>query len=324
MCIYGIIDDCIDSAKVKKNNLIKIQAKIAYDNKTDRFAKFLMAHPLSVCYKITKKCNHNCPHCIASSGPDAKYGLSTMKAKQVFKKIKDSGIVRVDITGGEPYIRSDIDELLEYAISLGLQVVITTNGSLLKAQNFETLSRLKILVQTSIDGPQELNDRLRFPGSFEASVKAIRKLKKLKVPVRINCLIQKRNKNIVREMIALAKKLGVDNLYFILTSAQGRAYGNKERFCLSKSEEKIVHKEILKYRKRSDVKVKMLDFKKYARACTLIENNGDLISQSWDEGDCVNAGNIFKKDLNDIWINSGAFDHALHLIQYIRHPVLYG
>jgi hypothetical protein len=124
-------------------------------------------------------------------------------------------------------------------------------------------------------------------------------------------------------MITLAKENNVNNVYFILVCSQWKANINKNRFCLTSNQEKMIRSKILSYRIKDWINVKMLDFKKYSHACTLIDYNGDFISQSYMEDDCINVWNILENDLNQLWIDSWAFDHALHLMQYIRHPILY-
>jgi MoaA/NifB/PqqE/SkfB family radical SAM enzyme len=309
--------------KTREANHINVLSKIAYDEDTDKFSKFILGSPFSVCYKITQKCNYNCGHCIAASNNNSFYGLKTEEVKEIFKKIKDANILRLDITGGEPYIREDINELISFAISLGLEVVITSNGSLFKQDHIDLLSKHKIFTQISLDGPKEINDRLRGTGSFDTAIAAIKRLQDADVPVRINCTIQQINQHIIDEMVEIAKNYKIENLYFIIACAQGRASKFRNNVCLNDYEEVEIRKKILSYKMSKDVNVKMLDFKQYSKSCVLIETNGDFIAQSWDENDCVNTGNIFNEDMNDLWMNSNAFDHTRHLLQYIRHPLLY-
>lgn len=302
---------------------IDVKSMIAYDEFSDKFSRFLLESPFSVCYKITQKCNYSCRHCISASSSESSYGLSTEKVKEVFNKIKNAGILRLDITGGEPYLRTDINELLSYGTDIGLEMVITTNGSLLRDEHIKLLSKLNIFTQISIDGSKEINDKLRGKGAFEKAVQAIERLQNAGVPMRINCTIQKENLRAIDDIVDIAKKYKVDNVYIIVACAQGRASELRDNVCLDDIEEKELRKKVLNLRETSGLNIKILDFKQYSHSCVLIETNGDFISQSWDEKECIVTGNIFESDLNDLWINSNAFDHARHLLQYIRHPILY-
>ncbi|MFH0773559.1 MAG: radical SAM protein [bacterium] len=304
---------------------IHINTQISYNPNSDEFDDFVIDHPLSLCYQVTLKCNYSCPHCISSSGYTHPEGLSTSEVKKVLSKIRESGVMRLDLTGGEPFIRRDIDELLTYAVKdLKLSVVVTTNGSLMTHDHAVILAKLGIMTQISLDGPESINDSLRGKGSYANAVRAIKLLKKEGVRIRINCLIQRKSIGVLKPMVDIVKKLGIDHLYFIIVSAQGRANDIRDSICLSREEEKKIHKEIVKLQNNSKVTIKMLDYKRYMYSCNVIDPDGNFTSQSWDQDNRVTVGNILKQDLKVLWKNANAFDHLRHLLQYTRHKVLYG
>lgn len=302
-------------------------ASLRYDEKTDRFISFTIPAPLSVCYKVTKQCNLSCGYCIASSSPKANYGLPTDKARILIEKIAKAGIKRLDITGGEPFIRDDIMELLELSVAMGLETVVTTNGYYITKEIATRLSKLNIFTQVSIDGPQPIMDKVRGKGAFNMAINALQILNESGVQTRINCVLQKRHMeeidNIMPSMISLAEHLKTSSIYFIIVCAQGRASKARNRICFSPLEESEIRKKIQYLREHSTIKVKMLDFRQYSRACVLVDTYGEFIAQGWSDEECINTGNIFEKDIQDLWVESKAFDHAIHLLQYIRHPVLY-
>jgi MoaA/NifB/PqqE/SkfB family radical SAM enzyme len=302
-------------------------ASLQYDEDTDRFVGFTIPSPLSVCYKINKKCNLRCGYCIATSSPDASDGLPTDKAKALIQKIAESGIKRLDITGGEPFLRSDIMDIINFSVSQGLETVVTTNGYYITDEISQKLANLEVFTQVSIDGPQPVMDRVRGKGAYEAAISALKKLNDAGVQTRINCVLQKRYADeldeIMPSMVKLAEELNTGSLYFIIVCAQGRASGGRDKFCFSPSEESEIRKKIQSIRETSSIKVKMLDFRQYQRACVLVDTFGEFIAQGWSDEDCVNTGNVFERDIKDMWVHSGAFDHAVHLLQYLRHPALY-
>jgi MoaA/NifB/PqqE/SkfB family radical SAM enzyme len=251
--------------------------------------------------------------------------LSTEKALEVIKIIHGAGIKRLDITGGEPFLRKDIIDIMEQAKSLGLEVVITSNGSTIDDGLAEQLANLNVLVQISLDGPEDINSKLRGNKSFRDATQAIEILKKHSVRVRMNATIQNDNLEYVDWLVEFAKKMKVDGLYFILISAQGRSSRGRDRFCLDTTKETILRSKIQNLREQNAdmVAIKMLDFKQYSKACLLIDTNGDFISQCWAEEDCVNAGNIFDTDILELWKDTTVFNHVIHLLQYLRHPILY-
>lgn len=298
-------------------------AFLEYDTESDKFINFRIPNPLSVCYKVTRRCNLTCPYCIASSSPKATYGLPTHEAKRILKTIKDAGVVRVDITGGEPFIRDDIVELLQYSVDIGLETVVTTNGYFINDDKAAFLAECGIFTQVSIDGPEEFTDKVRGKGTFRHAANAVATLVKHRVPVRINCVIQRNNVEYMERTTDIAKGWGAGSVYFIVVCAQGRANKLRDKFCFTSVEEHPVREKIQELREKSGINVKMLDFRQYTRACVLVDTFGEFISQGWSDEECITTGNILESDLKELWQKSGAFDHAIHLLQYTRHPILY-
>ena len=302
-------------------------ATLRYDEASDRFLAFTIPAPLSVCYKVTRTCNLTCPYCIASSSPKADYGLPTEDVKRIFDRLASAGVRRLDVTGGEPFIRQDIMELLRYAVDLGLETVVTTNGYFITESIAQELASLDIFTQVSIDGPRAVMDRVRGRGAYDAAVAALQVLNRAGVQTRLNCVLQKRFQDelaqIMRDVVTLAGDVGTGSVYFIVVCAQGRASRGRDLMCFSPLEESDIRKRIQALRDEHSIRIKMLDFRQYSKACVLVDTFGEFIAQSWAEEDCVNTGNILEQDLRKLWVESGAFDHAVHLLQYIRHPVLY-
>ena len=91
--------------------------------------------PLLFSYYVTHRCNLNCPFCSDGDGKrfadDPVDELSTVDAKLLIDILSRSADT-LDITGGEPLLRDDIEILLEHAQSRGMRTVINTNGSLLR------------------------------------------------------------------------------------------------------------------------------------------------------------------------------------------------
>ena len=186
---------------------IALKSAIQYDSEDDKFRNFVIESPFSICFKVTQRCNFSCKHCIASSSMSANIGLSTQECKKIIDNVKASGTQRIDITGGEPYLRRDINELLLYCVNVGLETIVTTNGSFLNDSNIDFLVKNGIFVQISIDGRKDINDSLRGKGSFDIAVGAVRKLLSAKAKLRINYTVQKHNKDCLSSTVAFLSSL---------------------------------------------------------------------------------------------------------------------
>lgn len=94
--------------------------------------------PKTVDLNPTAKCNLDCSFCW---GPDhtIQDRLSLEDCKKILLFFANEGTSSVVITGGEPLLRNDIEEILSYAKSIGLQTTLSTNGLLLKAKGDNVL-----------------------------------------------------------------------------------------------------------------------------------------------------------------------------------------
>jgi MoaA/NifB/PqqE/SkfB family radical SAM enzyme len=88
--------------------------------------------PLEIIIQVTKKCNLNCKIC-AAAGRAAK-SLPSSKIKEIIDEAKNLNVEAIRFTGGEPFIRDDIEELILYAKRKGFYIIVNTNGSLIEKQ----------------------------------------------------------------------------------------------------------------------------------------------------------------------------------------------
>jgi len=302
---------------------LQISGHIDYASASDRFSGFRLSSPISVCYQVTTKCNYSCPHCLSSSGPHADHGLSSEDAHRLIDVLSLSGVKRINMTGGEPLLRKDLPQLCEHASDRGIEVVLTSNGSFFSERITGELKRSIQFIQISIDGPQQLNDQIRHPGAFQRAVTSIKKYLDAGVEVRINCTLQNLNVSQTGYVLQLAHSLGVKSVYFIVICAQGRAASDKNLFCFEEAMEREVNAHLKELAKTQTMDVKILDFRRYEKSCVLVGPRAEFISQGWGDEDCILAGNLLEDGMEKCWNAQGVFDHLLHLIKNVRHPLLY-
>ncbi|MHB8334803.1 MAG: mycofactocin radical SAM maturase [Acidimicrobiales bacterium] len=144
----------------------------------DRFERGLTA-PICLTWELTYACNLACTHCLSSSGRRDPRELTTNEAKALIDEIAKMEIFYVNIGGGEPMIRRDFFELVEYAVSKKVGVKFSTNGTRIDSAAAIRLAELDYLdIQISIDGANaKTNDRVRGFGSYDAARQAMDHLK---------------------------------------------------------------------------------------------------------------------------------------------------
>lgn len=82
-------------------------------------------------WNVTRACNFRCQLCYSDSGRRAPDELTTAEAKDMILQARDMGVTRFIISGGEPFSRPDMIELLAYMANHGIDALVATNGTLL-------------------------------------------------------------------------------------------------------------------------------------------------------------------------------------------------
>lgn len=171
---------------------------------------FQLGTSLSVHLDITWRCNERCVHCYLDH--ESKGELTTTEIKDVLRQLADAGVFFLTISGGEPLLRPDCFEILEYARCLRFNIKLKTNAILIGPQQAESLRQLNIeQIQISIYSHRaEIHDEItKLPGSLQRSLNAIRLLKAQGLKVLISNVLMKQNLGDALELRQLAEELGV-------------------------------------------------------------------------------------------------------------------
>jgi mycofactocin radical SAM maturase len=131
--------------------------------------------PICLTWELTYACNLACLHCLSSSGRRDPRELSTDECKAVIDELQRMQVFYVNIGGGEPTVRSDFWELVDYATAHQVGVKFSTNGVRIDADVAARLAASDYVdVQISLDGATaEVNDAVRGEGSFDMAVTAL-------------------------------------------------------------------------------------------------------------------------------------------------------
>jgi len=92
-------------------------------------------------WNVTSACNYRCGICFSDSGKPQPNELTTGEAREFLRQVKAAGIRDVIISGGEPFVRKDLIEILAYMAELGIAARIASNGSLLTDEVLDRLMR---------------------------------------------------------------------------------------------------------------------------------------------------------------------------------------
>jgi radical SAM protein with 4Fe4S-binding SPASM domain len=165
--------------------------------------------PLNAHLDITWRCNEHCIHCYLNH--DGQGEMSTAEVKDVLRQLAESGTFFLSISGGEPLLRRDCFEILEYARVLRFNVKLKTNAALIGPKEAERLQQLGIeQIQVSIYSHRpEIHDAItQVPGSLNRSLEAIRRLRAQGLKVSITDVLMQQNFSDAKAVKQLAQELG--------------------------------------------------------------------------------------------------------------------
>lgn len=179
-----------------------------------------------VVWNATKTCNLECVHCYADAEIRKFNGeLTTAEAETMIRDLAAMKVPALLISGGEPFVRPDVLELAELAMSLGVRVTFSTNGTLIDAKKAERIAKIGVAyVGISIDGGEERHDLFRGrQGAFRDAVRGIRHCRDAGIRVGVRFTATKENVGEIDQILSLVEAEGIGRLclYHLVYSGRG-------------------------------------------------------------------------------------------------------
>jgi PqqA peptide cyclase len=187
--------------------------------------------PTTLLAELTHRCPLHCPYC---SNPldmiRAEGELATEDWKRVFTQARELGVLQLGLSGGEPMVRKDLEELATHARGLGLYSTLVTSGLGLTRPRAERLREAGLEhVQISVqDADPVTAERIAGVSSVKQKRAAAAIVKELGFAFSINVVLHRANLDRIGEIIDLAAQLGADRLELANTQYYGWALENRE------------------------------------------------------------------------------------------------
>ncbi len=184
-------------------------------------------------WHVTEQCNLSCKHCY--QGARCADELSLPEITDVIEEVSDMlkhwsdtyGVAfsrSFNITGGEPFLRPDLFEILGEIRKRGIDFYLLTNGTLVSRERAKRLADLGIKgAQVSIEGPEDVHDSIRGAGSFAAAAAGVECLIDCGIPVTLNMTLSALNVEEVKKVITLGSHMGARRIGFTRLVPDGRA-----------------------------------------------------------------------------------------------------
>jgi MoaA/NifB/PqqE/SkfB family radical SAM enzyme len=181
--------------------------------------------PIKVAQETNFRCNLSCKYCGIYKVRKKEMNISEIK--KAMEDFSDMGTVLWGISGGEPLLRKDIGEIINYGKDVGFIIDVVTNGTLIK-NKINEIKNLDMLI-VSIDGPEKIHDSIRGKDVFKKALEGIKIAKENNINVTIQSVLSnenlKNNGEGLKQIANIAKEL---NCKFIAQSIYHDPYNNRK------------------------------------------------------------------------------------------------
>jgi pyrroloquinoline quinone biosynthesis protein E len=283
--------------------------------------------PLLLIAELSYKCPLHCPYCSnpLSIGED-KYNdeLSTEDWSRVFHEAAELGVLQLALTGGEPLVRKDAEELVRASRDAGLYSTLVTAGTPFTRRRAEALREAGLdHVQVSIQDSDPISsDRIAGTKSFSKKIEAARLARELGFPLTINVVLHKQNLDRIEQIIELAEDLDARRVELANTQYQGWAAINRQALMPTRAQLDHGEAVVQAARERLGAKMEILwvlpdYFEDYPKPCMggwgrdamVVAPNGDVLPcQAASTIPELEFDNVRDKHLGEIWYQSAAFE----------------
>jgi radical SAM protein with 4Fe4S-binding SPASM domain len=193
--------------------------------------------PHVVAWNLTARCNLACPHCYISAGSWRSSGddLSTDDCRRITDEILDVNPAPMFVlSGGEPLVRDDLEEIARHATDRGATVVVGTNGTLLTGDRIRSLKEAGVRgVAVSVDSlDPDYHDRFRRgAGALQETLSAVDRLREHRLDFVVQTTLTRANRRELPELVSWAAEKGAVcfNLYFLVGTGRGEGMASGER-----------------------------------------------------------------------------------------------
>jgi len=275
-----------------------------------------------VSWNTTNQCNMYCDHCYRDSGCQDKEELTTEQGKELLNELAKAGFKIVIFSGGEPFMRPDIFELLEHAVKLKLRPVFGTNGFFIdKDIALKLKEKGAMAMGISLDSldPIKHNKFRGLENAWEKAVEGMKNCQAAGLPFQIHTTVMNWNQEEVLDITDFAVGLGARGHHIFFMVPTGRAQSIEEESLRAEEYETLITK-IMKKQKEVAIELKPtcapqfmriakelgVDVR-YSRGC-LAGISYCIISPKGDVQPCAYMknyiGNVKEIPFSEIWANN--------------------
>jgi len=215
----------------------------------------LIRIPKSIDIEITNRCNLRCKYCSHfSSAGDVGMDLPKEEWLKFFEELDRCAVMSITLSGGEPFLREDIFEIIDGIVKNRMRFTVLSNGTLITDEIAGYLASTGRCdgVQVSIDGSiPTTHDSFRGEGNFRRAVEGIKNLQRHGVPVTVRVTIHRQN---VRDLEDIARflleEMAIPGFSTNSASHMGLCRKNAEQVQLTPQERSMAMESLLRLSRR--------------------------------------------------------------------------
>lgn len=298
---------------------------ITFDQATDKFDgpvnvyDRILEYPLNIIYNTSHECNLRCPYCFRRGS-----GLPPQSNEEILSDLNNLPIgkpMRLVLSGGEPFWRKDIYEVLDFCNKQPWEMVVVSNGTY---KIDWTRIPKGVMFEFSIDAPNAkiyANTRGGTAAQYATLVENVKLAVKHGHRVRPCYLMARVNttKEILEEIIDFSKQLGVPELRLQRFKPWGGGEALAKNYEFSQPEYVEICSRALEYAKKVGIRIRVPQNNRFlALGSIYVKPDGMVTLQFKDNKDQMTLGNLRNKTLEQIWEGFKDRYSKLHLKSLIK------
>lgn len=281
--------------------------------------------PLWLLLELTYRCPLQCVFCYNPIDfAKVENELTTEEWIRVLREARALGSVQLGLSGGEPLVRDDVEEISAEAHRLGYYTNLITSGVGLSLERLSELKRVGLdHIQLSFqDSTREMNDFLSHTRTFELKKRCAEWIKSHGYPMVVNCVIHRLNIDHLDTIIDMAVQMGADYLELANTQYYSWAHLNREHLLPSREQLQRAEKTMLEWRERMKGKMRILFvvpdyYEQRPKRC--VNGWGTTLATISPDGTALpchtakmlpglSFPSVREHSMRDIWVHSDAFN----------------
>lgn len=201
--------------------------------------------PIFIGWELTNRCNLKCKYCDAWRTESVE--LPTKTIFSMIDELKSLGTGFISFTGGEPLLREDLGEIIDYCKDNSMHTSVNSNGFELK-QKFSSIKNTDLVIM-SLDGSRKVHDYVRGEGSYERVLEAAETIKNAGIELNFAVTLTKFNLDQVDFLINKAREY--DATMTFQPALLNVLYADRcNPTCPSEEENRKVFQQIIDYKKK--------------------------------------------------------------------------